>query len=163
MLPSYKHRLLGALFLISVAVIVLPNILDDSPTLFLDQHHQSLPQKPKQPAQDQLPSKHELHALKSLPPLADEATEPQAWILDIGTYQASEAQSLVQKLQSEGFLAYIKEDRPPNKQQHVYVGPELKREDLQVVRAKLVQQYALQPKLRSFQPSDIQSSSRELL
>jgi len=158
MKPSIKHRVLGAIFIVALVVIIVPDILDESPGLFLDQKAR-LPNRPPEPKQDRLLAATDAattnDSTKPQTELRDLSTigQYQAWSLVLGNFDEATAKKWQRQLQLRGLSVYVKNNDGAG--QMVLVGPELKQESLRELQRQLESQYGVTPKIVPFEPATI--------
>lgn len=177
-----KHRITGAVVLISVAVIFLPMFLDRTEPS-LDQESSPIPPAPQaKPFGEYVPippewseqAEHELwtnrDAVESEP-----ATEPvqeipdaelpdrpalaanglpEAWAVQLATFaDADNAKALNQKLLKAGFHSFLRESQTETRTLYrVLVGPELVAKDAGKVRDQLKKDFKLEGIVVRFKP-----------
>ena len=144
---SLKHRVIGALFIMALMIIVIPDILDDSPSLYLDQV-EKLPPKPAEPKQDKLGL-------------------TQAWAIKVGSFDAQEAKTWQATFSRLGWPSYVVSasgattaDTAPlaageAARVTIYLGPSLEKLSLLARQQQLQQQFALQGSIESYEPTTL--------
>lgn len=177
-----KHRITGAVVLISIAVIFLPMFLDRTEPSF-DSEDSSIPPAPRaKPFGEYVPippewseqPEHELWAerdaverepeaepvqevpdaeLPDRPALAANGL-PEAWTVQLATFADEDnAKALNQKLLKAGYHAYLRESRTPTRTLYrVLVGPELVAKDAGNVRDQLKKEFKLEGIVVRFKP-----------
>ena len=177
-----KQRVVGALVLLSLAVIFLPLLFDDQPDVFQEQE-QWLPPAPKveefgnyepEPVEWENPAEQELWKEQDRveetpevlppPPVPDEElpdqpnlTEeklPEAWAVQLATFSKRDnAENLSLRLQKAGYQAYVREiDTVKGPMTRVFVGPELVATEAKSLREKLAGEFKLDGIVVRFQP-----------
>lgn len=165
--PYLKRRILGAVFTVTALAIALPVVLDSTRHLELletevppmpvipDWAYEIKHQQVRQDAQALVSGEAEAQLQVADPQVAsadsasttqaNTATEqPYAWTLQIGAFQdGANAQKLVDELRSKGFQAYS-DYFAGEKLTRVYVGPELKQENIQALQRQLQQELGQQ-------------------
>lgn len=177
-----KHRVTGAVVLVSIAVIFLPMILDRTePSLDLDTS--PIPPAPQakpfgeftpEPPEWSGNPEHQLwtnldsrepepegepvqeipdEKLPTRPNLTEEGL-PEAWAVQLATFADEDnAKALNRKLLEAGFHAYLRETRTETRQLYrVLVGPELVASDARKVRDDLKKQFKLEGIVVRFKP-----------
>ena len=136
---SLKHRIIGALFLIALMVIVIPDILDDSPSLYLDQVD-PVPTRPDAPKLDQL----------NIAP---------AWSILVGRFDPTEGQKWLDTFHNLGWPSYAtragNDTRELKTRIAVYLGPNLEKTTLEAKQQELLKQFALKSNIVAYQPTAI--------
>lgn len=177
-----KHRITGAVVLVSIAVIFLPMFLDRTePTL--DPASSPIPPAPQAqpfgefvpiaPEWSELPE-HELWTnrdalepeptaepvqeipdaeLPDRPALAENGL-PEAWTVQLATFaDADNAKALNRKLLEAGFHSYLRESQTETRKLYrVLVGPELVAKDAGKVRDQLKKEFRLDGIVVRFKP-----------
>ncbi len=88
-------------------------------------------------------------------PSLDQNDLPVSWTLQLAALSRFEgAQTLLNKLQNNGFQAYVREGSDSNGKPlyRVYVGPDLQKEDLLAVRSIIERDYQLKGVVKRFHP-----------
>lgn len=131
---SLKHRIIGAVFVIAMMVIVIPDMLDDSPSLFLDEVA-SVPVKPQ-------------------PPLQNKLTAAPAWSILVGQFDENQAKKWLSTFRRMGWPSYAK--AVSDKQQlEVFLGPTLAKDELTSRQHDLQQQFAMTGTIVSYQATAV--------
>ena len=164
-----KQRIVGALIILSVAIIVIPSLLDgpiiDSEYLVLDvpphpeiktyktdntEYEAMVSKVDEQISQDQVPA--DLDHLDKNDEVARKPTvEPArpelkpAWTVQLGSFtQIENAKELKHTLQKNQFRAYMKKAQTENGINYrVFVGPEIRQSDANSVAQKLQKEFGL--------------------
>ncbi len=177
-----KQRVVGALVLLSLAVIFLPLLFDAEPDVF-QQEQQWLPPAPRveefgsyepKPVQWEKPGEQELWQAQDqveetpevLPPQPVEDRQlptapaltpeelPEAWSVQLATFSKREnATNLSLRLQKAGYQAYVREvGTTKGPMTRVFVGPELVATEAKKLREKLQSEFKLDGIVVQFQP-----------
>lgn len=143
---SLKHRVIGALFIMAIMIIVIPDILDDSPSLYLDQVDK-LPPKPAAPKQDKLGL-------------------TQAWAIKVGSFDAEEAKRWQATFSRLGWPSYVVSASASTAatapvaageaaRVTIYLGPSLEKLALIARQQQLQQQFALTGIIENYEPTTL--------
>ncbi len=177
-----KQRVVGALVLLSLAVIFLPLLFDQEPAAFEEQK-EWLPPPPEveefgsyEPKQVEYPdpAAQDLWTAQDTPeenpevmppaPVADEdlpdrpvldaESIPQAWSVQLATFaQRSNADKLSERLQQAGYQAYVRDiNTQKGPMVRVFVGPELVATEARKLRDKLKSEFKLTGIVVQFKP-----------
>lgn len=145
---TLKQRLVGAVVLVALGVILVPAFLDGTGYKSRHDRNIEIPEKPLLPKLEEVKTKPEVIASpldirKKKVEKKKEETPPkpiQSWTLQVGTFaQKENALSFRDELRKEGYLAYLASNETDgNKSYRVRIGPELKKEQLEKVKKKLM-------------------------
>lgn len=166
---ALKQRIVGALIILSVAIIVIPSLLDgpviDSEYLVLDvpphpeiktyrtdkAEYEAMVSKVEELIkQDQIPAdldhldkEDEVVRMPSVEPARPDLKP--AWTVQLGSFsQIENAKELKNKLQKSQFRAYMKKAHTENGVNYrVFVGPEIRQSDANSVARKLQKDFGL--------------------
>lgn len=148
MTEAFKQRITGAVFLISSAVIFIPNILDGNPSdaqilrttipkPFEVPHIQSNMTNTAttmQPTQTVAPIQQQL---------AQTSPNTQPWSIQLGSFlNADRAQQLAQTLSSQGYAVYTRVD-PDTTFTQVFIGPEVSKASALALASRLQQEISV--------------------
>lgn len=177
-----KQRVVGALVLLSLAVIFLPLVFDKEPAVF-EEDQQWLPPPPQveefgkfepEPVEWENPEAQELWKEQDrvepapeepptppvpdaeLPgkPALDADSIPEAWAVQLATFSRREnAEGLSERLQKAGYQAYVQEIRTSKgPMTRVFVGPELVATEARQLRDRLLKEFKLEGIVVRFRP-----------
>ncbi len=153
-----KQRLVGAVVLISLAVIFIPMLLDQNDPSSLPHFGSAVPERPDfhfDPIEIplQLPPEVEPAAAEVVEEPSPEVETPEAitaapitpdsqalaWAVQVGSFdKEANAASLRDGLRAKGFSAYLEKVKVEGRMHYrVRVGPELKREQAEQLRDRL--------------------------
>jgi DedD protein len=164
-LSTYKHRILGAILLVSLGVIFIPVFLNGTPPAPHLQRS-NIPPRPKEPAPLAItePSAAAVAKVMSAKPGAltpvpagpKTAPTPKAktestastkqWAIQMASFfTADNAQTLLHQLQQAGFKAYMEKATVDNNNVfRVYVGPAANRHAAEQLTSRIQQQFHIE-------------------
>ncbi len=144
---TLQQRLVGAVVLVALGVILVPALLDGSGFKSRQVRNIEIPVKPLLPPLKEVKvepvaiatpvdirKKRVEQKKKEVPP------EPiQSWTLQVGTFsQKKNALAFRDSLRKQGYIAYTEIGQSNGKKSHrVRIGPELEKERLEKIKAKL--------------------------
>lgn len=143
-----KQRLIGACVLLSLAIIFIPEIFDEtSVSVFLAESHagQTLPYQ-------QALTKHTAQAVSYKVSTATvEESDSEAWSIRVGAFSdLSVAEHLTQKLRQHGYMAYMQSS--DGNLHHVLVGPEWVVSNAEEVQQRLAEHLNLNGVVVPYEP-----------
>lgn len=166
MLSALKHRIIGAIFLLSLSVIFIPIFFDGEAPYWLTTYYSSIPSAPQFPELEKqiimseksltvTPQSSKFSWLKFGSQKNTESLaqmNQECWSIRVATFvKREEALALEQKLQQNGFPAYLREI-PHTRLIGVFVGPELLKENAQTMLENIKTQLGVEGSLVSFDP-----------
>lgn len=151
-----KQRLLGALFLLSLATAVIPAVFDGQNTVLLTPEYRDVTSHPYQVALNQqlsdsknTPAGNAARAEALSYAVSEEGAE--AWSIRVGSFSdPAIAKQLEQKLQQQGYAAYLQAS--DSDLYNVLVGPELAAANAHTVQRQLNEQLQLKGVVVPYEP-----------
>lgn len=150
-----RHRLVGALVLIALAVILVPLVLDFRAERLQPTGSDNIPEKPRDfrieevpliaPGEPAVPAGDAAPAAAQAP--AAVAGKPPAWVVQVGSFSSEDnARVLRDQLRTKGFKAvFIDRDMIGGKPVlRVRIGPEMERSRSEQVRERLSREMKLE-------------------
>lgn len=147
---TLQQRLVGAVVLVALGVILVPALLDGSGYKSRHDRDIEIPDKPEFPTLEEVQAPPEVIAApvdiraekveqEKQQEKKDTAQPIQSWTLQVGTFsQESNATTFSESLRKEGYQAYSDSSGTGgNKIYRVYIGPELEKDQLEKIQAKL--------------------------
>ncbi|WP_108651514.1 SPOR domain-containing protein [Dongshaea marina] len=175
MSTPFQNRLVGAIVVVALAVIILPDLLSGHrseikeqfvtiPTapktreLSLKTPEISQPQssdKPQDTAAVQPGTPHDTHSPAAKAPQDNPASQfkGDAWVIQLGVFgNLDNAKALVDKLRKQGYQAHVARIQGEKELSRVFVGPDLSKDKLQQQLAGLDKLTGLKGQLLPFHP-----------
>lgn len=144
-------KVIGSIVLVSLLVILIPDLFKQLPP---KQQSLAIPNLPASPdsVQFNLGLSTTYHALEN--PFKLPTTPAQAWALQLADFNKTlEANTLVHSLRQKGYKAYARQVKTPQGWvTRVFVGPEIKREQIKRVAEQLNKDMQINPIVTSFDP-----------
>jgi cell division septation protein DedD len=172
MTSALKQRIIGAIFLLSLSVIFIPMFFDGEAPRWLNTYYSTMPSAPQFPDLEKpvvtLDTDDKNRSLMTTPhdkdkkswlsfaskkgQVAIEDINQECWSIKLGTFvKREEALALQEKLQQNGFPAYVREV-PRTRLIAVFVGPELVRDNAEAMLQNIKKQLNMEGTVEEFDP-----------